>query len=101
MVAQLQRVPKGPSSKKGSSDDEAHRTEESIACEQARRGTIMTKKRDPLDPHVQFAAALKAKRVCKWCKPHFQARLGGRPSDHTRCDDFDCGCHCQDRLRVN
>ncbi len=58
-------------------------------------------KRKPLDPREQIAAALGGRRVCQWCHPHFKARLEGRPSDHTRCDDFDCGCHCQDRLLVN
>ena len=60
-------------------------------------------KRNPLDPRNQVAAALGAKRVCKWCDPHFRARLEGRPSDHTPCDslDFDCGCHCQDGRLVN
>jgi len=58
-------------------------------------------KRNPLDPHQRIAAALGATRVCQWCAPHFRARLEYRPSDHTRCNDFDCGCHCQDRLKVN
>ena len=45
--------------------------------------------------------ALDARPVCAWCAPHFSAKLEGRSSDHTRCDDLDCGCHCQDRLKVN
>jgi hypothetical protein len=41
-------------------------------------------------------------RVCEWCDPHFRARREGRSAgDHTRCDDFECGCHCQDRTKVN
>ena len=60
----------------------------------------MTKK-NPLDPRDQIADALGARRVCEWCTPHFRAKLEGRPSDHTRCDDFDCGCHCQDGRNVN
>ena len=59
------------------------------------------RKRNPLDPHEQFAAAVGARRVCEWCAPHFRARLEGRGSDHTRCDDLHCGCHCQDPLKVN
>lgn len=51
----------------------------------------VTKKRTP----EQIA------RVCTWCEPHFRAKLEGRSSDHTRCDDFRCGCHCQDRTNVN
>jgi hypothetical protein len=58
-------------------------------------------KRNPLDPREQIAAALGARRVCAWCTPHFRAQLEGRRCDHTRCDDFECGCHCQDRLKVN
>lgn len=58
-------------------------------------------KRNPLDPREQIASALGARPVCVWCMPHFRARLEGKPSDHTRCDDLDCGCHCQDRLKVN
>lgn len=58
-------------------------------------------KRNPLDPHQRIAAAIGGKRVCLWCAPHFRARLERRPSDHSRCNDFDCGCHCQDRLKVN
>jgi hypothetical protein len=58
-------------------------------------------KRNPLDPREQFAAAIGARRVCEWCAPHFRARLEGRVSDHTRCDDLHCGCHCQDPLKVN
>ena len=56
---------------------------------------------NPLDPHEQFAAAIGARRVCEWCAPHFRARREGRGSDHTRCDDLHCGCHCQDPLKVN
>lgn len=58
-------------------------------------------KRNPLDPREQFAATIGARRVCEWCAPHFRARLEGRGSDHTRCDDLHCGCHCQDPLKVN
>jgi hypothetical protein len=58
-------------------------------------------KRNPLDPRDQLAKALGARRVCAWCHPHFRARLEGRPSDHTPCDDLECGCHCQDRTKVN
>jgi len=58
-------------------------------------------KRNLLDPHDQVAAALGAQRVCAWCAPHFRAKLAGRPADHTRCDALECGCHCQDRTRVN
>lgn len=61
----------------------------------------MTKPKSPLDPKTQIAQALGGRAVCPWCAPHFRARLEGRPSDHTHCDDFDCGCHCQDRTRVN
>ena len=61
----------------------------------------MKRKRAPLDPSTQIAQALGARVICVWCKPHFLAQLEGRPSDHTRCDDFECGCHCQDRTRVN
>ena len=65
--------------------------------------TKLPPKKRPVDPLDQIANAnaLSAQRVCEWCKPHFRARIEGRSSDHTRCDDFDCGCHCQDRLRVN
>lgn len=59
----------------------------------------MTKK--PLDPREQFAAAIGGRPVCAWCHPHFRARMAGRPSDHTPCDDFDCGCYCQDQRTVN
>lgn len=58
-------------------------------------------KRNPLDPRDQVATVLGAKRVCKWCDPYFRARLESRPSDHTHCDDSDCGCHCQDGRLVN
>ncbi|HSX22889.1 MAG TPA: hypothetical protein VLE97_08970 [Gaiellaceae bacterium] len=58
-------------------------------------------KKSPLDPRHQFAKAIGGKLVCEWCSPHFRARLEGRPSDHTRCDDLDCGCHCQDGRSVN
>lgn len=58
-------------------------------------------KKNLLDPHRPVALALGGRKVCLWCDPHFRARLEGRGSDHTRCDDFDCGCHCQDRTRVN
>ena len=58
-------------------------------------------KRNPLDSREQFAAAMGARRVCEWCAPHFRAKLEGRGSDHTRCDDLHCGCHCQDPLKVN
>lgn len=62
----------------------------------------MTKaKRGSLDPSTQIAAALGGRVICPWCAPHFCARLEGRSSDHARCDDFECGCHCQDRTRVN
>ena len=58
-------------------------------------------KQNLLDPRDQIAAALGARSVCAWCAPHFRAKLEGRPSDHTRCDDFSCGCHCQDGRSVN
>lgn len=58
-------------------------------------------KRNPLDPREQIAVALGARLVCQWCYPHFKARLEGRSSDHERCNDFECGCYCQDRLKVN
>ena len=58
-------------------------------------------KRNPLDPRDQIAKALGARRICPWCAPHFRARLEGRPSEHMRCDDFSCGCHCQDGRSVN
>jgi len=58
------------------------------------------KERDPLDPR-EAAAAIAARRVCAWCAPHARARAEGRPSDHTRCDDLQCGCHCQDPLKLN
>jgi hypothetical protein len=62
---------------------------------------MTTKKRNPLDPREQIAAALGGRPVCPWCAPHFRARLEGRSGDHTRCDDLHCGCHCQDPLKVN
>ena len=43
----------------------------------------------------------KDRRICAWCAPHFRAKIEGRSSDHTRCDDFSCGCHCQDGRAVN
>jgi hypothetical protein len=58
-------------------------------------------KQNPLDPRDQIAKARGAKPVCAWCDPHFRARLEGQPSDHTPCDDFGCGCHCQDGRTVN
>ena len=56
------------------------------------------KKRNPLDPREQIAGG---RRVCAWCYPHYKARLEGRSCDHTHCNDLACGCHCQDRTRVN
>ena len=58
-------------------------------------------KKNPLDPREQIATALSGRPVCAWCAPHFRAKLEGRPSDHTPCDNFACGCHCQDGRSVN
>jgi len=58
-------------------------------------------KRNPIDPRDQIVTALGARRVCPWCAPHFRAKIEGRSSGHTRCDDFSCGCHCQDGRSVN
>ena len=56
--------------------------------------------RNSIDSCNQSATELGARRICSWCAPHFRARLEGRSSDHTQCDDFDCGCHCQDGTRT-
>jgi len=64
-------------------------------------GDADDKKKNPPDPREQIATALEARRVCPWCAPHFRAKIEGRSSDHTRCDDFSCGCHCQDGRSVN
>jgi hypothetical protein len=58
-------------------------------------------KRNPLDPHDAFAKAMGARRVCATCAPHLRAQFAGKPSDHLRCNDQECGCRCQDAGRIN
>lgn len=61
----------------------------------------MTKKPPlPLDKS-KVAKALNARAVCAGCRLYAKARAVGVALNHEPCMNADCGCACQDRMRVN